>query len=518
MKKLISLVLALMMVLSLAVTAFAADDTTTNNQTVTNGSITIHKINPDADYAIYKLMHLYSYDNVKGAYTYKVDSDWAAFFDTDAAKAYVTVDADNIVSANPNFTVDTAAAFAQLALKYAQEHDIDPEKLSTKQDRSEFNIVQSSDGTSYSGTFSGLSLGYYRVDTSTGALGGLTTTKPTAAITSKNGTPTLDKRVEEDGDAGTGTSAFGDSNTAEIGQIVNFDITIIAQPGAQNYVYHDIMSVGLDLKPETVVVKFHDPDVAGSNVTLIKDTDYELVTGGLTEGCTFEIRFDDNFCKTLNTNDRLYITYSAVVTNKAVIAGTGNENEAWLEFGSDHTTTHDKTTTYTYGFEVIKTDASGNMLDGAEFKLYNEATGGSPRQLAYNKSTGVYRLATKAVDGEELTDTIKVVKDANGNNIVRVVGLDNGTYYLEETKVPDGYNPLTSRKAFTISGGNIYADLGDDHTYVSGSGVHVENKTGATMPETGGMGTTLFITIGAMMVMAAGVLLVTKKRMSMIED
>ena len=100
---------------------------------------------------------------------------------------------------------------------------------------------------------------------------------------------------------------------------------------------------------------------------------------------------------------------------------------------------------------------------------------------------------------------------------VWVDGLDNGTYYLEEVITPAGYNQLTSRQKFIIADSNLNAVF-NDSIYSTGSGVHVVNKTGTMLPETGGMGTVLFITFGTMVVLATGVLLVTKKRMSMIRE
>ena len=106
-----------------------------------------------------------------------------------------------------------------------------------------------------------------------------------------------------------------------------------------------------------------------------------------------------------------------------------------------------------------------------------------------------------------------VVKDGK----VRVVGFDNGTYYLEETDAPDGYNKLTARQKFIISDGNLDATFNGE-TYSTGSGVHVVNKTGSMLPETGGIGTVIFTVLGSAVVLVTGVVLVTKKRMSKIAD
>ena len=106
-----------------------------------------------------------------------------------------------------------------------------------------------------------------------------------------------------------------------------------------------------------------------------------------------------------------------------------------------------------------------------------------------------------------------VVKDGQ----VRVVGFDNGTYYLEETVVPNGYNKLAGRQKFIISDKNLDAIFNDD-VFSVGSGVHVVNKAGTMLPETGGLGTLLFTLLGGSTVLGTGVVLVTKKRMSKIED
>lgn len=119
-----------------------------------------------------------------------------------------------------------------------------------------------------------------------------------------------------------------------------------------------------------------------------------------------------------------------------------------------------------------------------------------------------YRRAREDEPGVEI-----VVK----NGKVRVVGFDNGTYYLEETVSPEGYNKLTARKDFTIADKNLDAkfELG---IYSTGTGVHVVNKTGNMLPETGGFGSTMFITLGGLVVLACGVLLFAKKRMSQIAE
>ena len=483
MKKIISLILALMMILSLAVTAFAAEET---------GSITINGISQDSTYEIYQLLDLESYNTESGAYSYKVNANWTAFFDTADAKAYIAVDEAGYVTWKAAETDAAVAAFAKLALAYAKETGIDP--VQSSENEGQFVL------TGNTGKFSNLSLGYYLVDSTLGALCGLTTTNPDASINAKNAPPTIDKQVQEDS-----TGNWGDSNSADIGQTVNFRTTINVHAGAENYVLHDKMSAGLTFDK---VSKIEHLNPENSTTTQVPDTMYTVVTAGLTDGCTFEVRFTQEFCDHLKTNDKVIVYYEAMLNRNAIVAADGNPNEAALEYGEHNKTTADMTTTKTYGFDLVKTDSQNKLIDGAEFRIYDAATGGNEVKVVLMDDGVTYRRARADEEGVSIK-----VKDGQ----VRIVGFDNGTYYLEETKSPEGYNQLTARQSFTIADGNLDAVF-NDGIFSTGSGVHVVNKTGSMLPETGGMGTTLFITIGAMMVMAAGCLLVTKKRMSMIED
>lgn len=504
MKKLISIAMILMLVLSCTVAAFAVQNVT-NGEVVENGTITIAGANKDYDYALYKLLHLDTYDNANGAYTYKVEEKWAGFFATSEALAYVSIDGSGYVS-----WVDGAdvVQFAKDALAYAEANGIAPEA-----DTDSANFSFNPNG---GGAFTGLSLGYYLVDTSMGSLCGLTTAKPDGFIAAKNGVPTIDKNVQEDSHVGTGTAEYGSSNTADIGQEVNFDITIYAQAGAENYVYHDMMDAGLDMKAGSIQVIHHYGNVTN---TLTAGVDYIYVESpadcDLEDwDCTFEIQFTKEFLDTVKSNDKIYIRYTAIVNDEAVIGGEGNQNAGDLTYGDNHKTTVDTTTTYTYGFEIYKTDADMKPLQGAEFKLLDENK--EEITLAYDPTTDTYRRATRLVDEEVWCDNTIVVSNANG--LAKVVGLDNGIYYLRETKAPDGFKILTTDKEFIISGNNLYADRADDGTISVGSAVHVENNKGVTLPETGGIGTLLFVVLGGGVALCTGVVLVTKKRMTKFAD
>ena len=478
MKRMASLLLALIMVFAMTVTVFA-DET---------GSITINGVSEHNTYEIYRLLDLESYDTEVGAYSYKVNSNWTGFFGTDEAKAYMTVGSDGYVTWIAAEDDDTVAAFAKKALAYAKANGIAPVKSSETE--GQFVTVETS------GTFSGLELGYYLVDSTVGALCGLTTTNPDASINAKNGIPTIDKQVQEDS-----TGNWGDNNTADIGQTVYFRTTINVHAGAENYVLHDEMSEGLTFlqvsKVEHVIpgTTTTDDQVTAENYTVVEDS--------LSDDCTFEVRFTKDFCDTLETNDKIIVYYQAMLNRNAVIAGEGNPNKTWLDYGEENHTTYDTTVTYTYGIDLVKTDSQNTLIDGAKFRIYDAATDGNEVAVVLMDDGVTNRRARADETGVEIE-----VKDG----LVRIDGFDNGTYYLEETAAPAGYNQLSERQKFIISDANLDSVFNGD-IFSTGSGVHVVNKTGSMLPETGGIGTTIFYIIGGCLVFGAVVLMITKKRM-----
>ena len=498
MKKAISFMLVVILALAMSMTAFAAGE---------KGSITINGVSTDNTYEIYKLLDLESYNSETGVYSYTVNSAWEDFFATGEGSNYFTIDAQDYATWTAAEDDDTVAAFAKAALAYAKANSISPVKSSDN--TGEFVI------TGTTGKFADLELGYYLVDSTMGALCGLTTTNPNASINAKNGTPIVDKQVKEDS-----TDQWGAHNTADVGQSVEFRVTIDVHAGAENYVLHDKMSAGLTFQGVTKI----EHVIPGQETHDTTADKYQVVTSGLTDDCTFEVRFTQAFCDSLETNDKVIVYYTAMLNRKAVIAEGGNLNETWLDYGEGNHTTHDATQTYTYGFDIIKTDGQFKLIDGAEFKIYDAATGGTEigvvplmedddtTPVLDTNGNPVYRRAR--ADEQAGGKTVSIVVK---NGKIRVVGFDNGTYYLEETVTPAGYNQLATRQKFIIADGNLNATF-NGAIYSTGSGVHVVNKSGTMLPETGGMGTVLFISFGMMVVLAAGILLVTKKRMSMIQD
>ncbi|MBQ6824115.1 MAG: isopeptide-forming domain-containing fimbrial protein [Clostridia bacterium] len=499
MKKLFAVLTIAMMLLAMAVPTLAADE---------KGSITINSIDTTATYEIYKLLDLESYNVTSGAYSYKVNAAWVDFFSTEDALKYVAIDAAGYVTWIKGESDEDVAAFAKLALAYAEENDIAPVKSSTVD--GDMVVSDNAETGKKSGKFSDLELGWYLIDSSVGALCGLTTTNPNAAINAKNGVPTIDKQVLEDS-----TEQWGDTNSADMGQTVYFRVTINVHAGAQNYVLHDVMSEGLTFDKVSKIE--HIVPGTTSTTTELTADQYDVFTApgitdgtadDTTDGCTLDVRFDNDFTDDLNTNDKLIVYYQAMLNRKAVVAGEGNPNTAYLSYGEGHKTNEDQTKTYTYGFDLVKTDSQNTLLDGAKFKIYDALTGGNEIAVVLMDDGVTYRRAREDETGVEI--------EVKGGQ-VRLVGFDNGTYFLEETVAPDGYNKLNARQRFIISDANLDATF-IDGIFSSGSGVHVVNKTGSMLPETGGLGTTLFVVLGGIAVLGAGVLLFAKKRMSQIAE
>jgi len=495
------------LVFSFATTTAFADEPT--------GSIVVNNYREDVEIKIYKLLDLgESYDVDSGKYPYTMTDDWKDFFTTGEGADYITIDSTtNAITWKGVENDARVAEFAKKALEYAKNNSIAAIETSKSLGVVGAKVVPAENGAI---KFINLDLGYYLVDSTMGALCGLTTTNPEGVITAKNGVPTVTKQVKEDL-----TGQWGQTNTADIGQEIEFRATINVHAGAQNYVLHD----DLNDKFKFIGVTKIEHITSSSTTTYTEDSaenpliaiatvknpsDCEEHNG---KTCDFGVEFKSSFCDDLKTNDRVIIYYTAKLNNDANIGNeTGNINTVWLSFGETHYTAFNETTTYTYGFDIVKTDNNNTLIDGAKFRVYDAATDGNEIAFIASKvedgKVTEYRIANEDETGEEI-----VV--AGGK--VRVVGLDNGTYYLEETATPNGYNTLAARQSFTISDENLYATFTGE-IYSKGSGVHVINKTGSMLPETGGMGTMMFIVIGTITVLGAGILLVTKKRMSMIED
>ena len=221
----------------------------------------------------------------------------------------------------------------------------------------------------------------------------------------------------------------------------------------------------------------------------------------------------------MQANDKIIVTYSATLNENAKVGTEGNKNKTLLKYGEkiDLETKPSETTTKTYEVPVFKytLDADGitqKGLGGAIFKLTKTDDKTAPSIKLIKTSTGTekdtYRVAKSGETGTVDTITTSSTGDDKGKFTIK--GLDADTYYLTETKQPDGYNKLSAPIKIVINEDGTIT-IGESTSTVNQ--VEVENKSGSLLPHTGGMGTTLFYIFGAILVIGSGVVLITKKRM-----
>ena len=476
----LALLLALVLILGLVVTGFAEG---------AGNTITVENAVSKQTYKIYKMLDL-SVSAEKDAFSYTVNSDWDDFFkagtETTTAgpgNAYVTIDDQGYVAWNANKEI---AEFAKAAETFANTLP-STACIGTETPTTDGNI-----------TFSNLAPGYYLVTSSLGtnAIVDTTPTKQTVTIGEKNQAPSNKKEVKEDS-----TDTYGKVNDADIGDKIEFKSTITAQAGAKKYVFHDKMSSGLTLIPDPITV-------STNNSTVNAENNYKLKTSGLSDGCAFEIEFEQSFCDKLTAGQEIIITYAATLNANAVVGTGGNTNTSKVSYGDNATATPDSTTkTYTWSFDVEKhaQDENGKVLANAEFVLLNS----DKTEVAVFNNNGLFSSwETTTEQTSTWADNNKLKTGDDGKFVVK--GLDAGTYYLKEIQAPAGYNKLKGPVEVKIEPNK------DDTTHtitLVPVTMKVVNQTGAEMPSTGGIGTTVFYVVGGILVVGAAVLLVTKKRM-----
>lgn len=518
MKKLSKILVAIMvlsMLATFAIPTFAAG----------TGSITINNAVVGQTYTIYKMADLESYDSVAGNYSYLVNDYWKAFFLSHS----VNVDATNHIEYTS--TIVNAAGFAADAVAYATA----PEANATNTPSVTITA------TSNTVVFSGLDLGYYCIDSSQGAVCGLTNTDPDGTVNEKNGTPIIEKFVKEDS-----TGDWEHTSDDHLGAVVPFQIEVTKVAGAVNYIVGDNLSDGLTLDPDlaTNIEVLFGTDltgVAGTHYTLYVNNgvpaDWEATLAGLgmsAEQITalaayeFVVAMDNATVANMVDGAEIIIRYTATLNENAYVGTTGNPNEATLIYGNDPKSMLDpvKTITYVWDFQVYKytnADGSKKPLADAQFSIYelNPETnpGATAMWLKFIETNAdgvdVYEHVHNPADTTGLTQVI-TTNGTTGKFIIR--GLDSGTYWMKEIAAPAGYHMLRSLVEIKIGTIGSYSDYSLDYSVSDTVDGYIEvlNSTGVVLPETGGIGTMLFITFGSILVLSMGVLLVVKKRMSQV--
>lgn len=424
--------------------------------------------------------------------------------------------------------------------------------------------------TATSVTVSDLSYGYYLVYDDTDLSGDgtsavrsavmLSNVNKDAVITLKANRPQILKQIKKHNEE------YGKGTSVSIGDTVTFKITTVVPSHTlyTDYTYYveDVMHDGLVLDVDSIKVYQNDIELEG---------DFTLTTTGLSEGVDFKVDFtalmndDDKY----EIGDELVIIYDAKVTN-AIQAQKANQNTAKLTYSNDPTaptstgSVSDVANVYSYQFVFTKfaEDTHGVLtnvrLAGAEFKLFRVVEGQEDQLITFttiektHESTeegGQATTYTQYVVAEGSTGSIDTLTTHNkgeatislghlnmGGHLgdVSIFGLAEGTYKLVETKAPDGY--VIADKPFKIKIEDQIGELGSVGTLtvtgqydgeigniVNTNGIaesiltvwaEITNRPGSALPETGGIGTTLFTVLGVILMAGAVAFFISRKRNS----
>lgn len=515
-------------------TVFGLAATTVATANAAGGNATLTVSTTDAKFAgktvnAYKMFSA----TVSGdgqAVSYTLTDEWKPFFKnstasglTDVTDANINDKANDYVS---KLTGNALVAFATKASNWAQT------KANNITVGATATVSADASNSKYTATFTGLDYGYYVVAVPGATLANASSqyatlvsvhsTSVTAEI--KGNLPTVDKKVQVNG---TGK----DATDAKIGDTLTFTLTStipdMSAYSTYTFNFKDTLSKGLTFGQVTSV------KVEGANSPLTVNTDYTVTTPTASNNNTLTVAMKDFKTKQqVNAGKKITVTYTATLNKDAVVGGAGNVNSATIQYSNNPSTNGtgesepSKVRVFTYGFTVDKytgdqyTDAA-TRLAGAKFTLAPK--NGDPMsfvQVNAGSATAnaVYRVA-KA--GETGTTTITTPE----NGKVDFQGLKNGEYTLTETEAPAGYNKLASAIGVKVDGRNDGTDTTNATvtiTYNNDNGsvygehasngvIPVRNKSGVTLPGTGGMGTIAFTVIGVL-VIALGVAWTLKRK------
>lgn len=540
-KRIVSLLLAAIMVVAMSMTVLAAP--TAGDKTITiNNSKTGHT---------YKAYQIFQgrLESSEGKMILS-DIDWGE-----------GVDGTNLLTATTSATGDLAGKFTgcTTAAAIAEKLETDTDITTDSKYMDAFAAIVAEhlkEDKAYTSTYadnkytiSNVQPGYYFIKDNNKVTGYDASTKymvkvtTDAEITPKSSFPTLKKKVKENVKYKETTYGEGYNDIADynMGDDVPFKLIgtlpeTLSDYTSYTYTFHDKLPTGLTLNADIkVMIYANKQDTTGKDATeaFEKNTINE-------DGCSFELVCNNvkNISGISVTKDSIIeVTYTATLNTNATVGGDGNINEAWVTYSNNPNTsgeygetTHDKVIVFTYALNVTKVDNQTEpaALTGAEFKLKNEAG----KWAVLNADGKVTGWEDEEKDGSALKAD---------DNVHKIIGLDAGTYYTKETKAPTGYNLPKNEFKLTVTADTDnkqnWNETTADAWKTDGSGlkitvtgdeaaagtmdykadghvkVTVKNSKGATLPETGGIGTTIFYVIGIILVAGAGLILVTKRRM-----
>jgi len=491
------LVLALTFTVAVPTLSIAADPT---------GSITIKNAIEDKSFKVFKVLDIkYSGTGESKAYTYTLDNDWVNFFigETAPGKEFLTLTYEsglqqlryNNKTYYININETNVAAFVNKAQEYA---------LTTP-------VTVDGSGTVTKGATSvkidNLALGYYlvypedaKMKAGASTICSLTMMDSDVDVNVKADYPGFEKEV--------------DDQDVEVGQIVTYTITS-AVPDTTGYktypfVFTDKMTEGLTFNAEIANFTVKIDGTAISVPDTGKGTTLEIKDNGFT--LTFDMTKYQN-----NKGNTLEIIYKAKVNKNAICNYT--ENHADLEYGHTPTVVPPQNIPVYSSKIVVFKHKEGDesvQLSGAKFVLIKKGEGGAESYFKTDATSGDVSWVAKdskgAIDSVEKAQTYGVnIGTTDSNGECTFEGLESGTYYLREIESPVGYNLLTTDVTVNVRAPN--SDNPDKPVGVSVTS-KVANSSGGTLPETGGMGTTIFYLLGGLLVVGAVVAFITRRRMS----
>ncbi len=343
-------------------------------------------------------------------------------------------------------------------------------------------------------------------------------------IADKSAKPTVDKQVhDEEADAEYGhNNGWGETADHAMNESFQFKLiaTLPADPDFAAYetykvVFNDTMSTGVTFE-SIGSVKVNGTDV----------TDYTCTAKAGDAGTSWTLTIADikKYDNNLADGAVIEVIYNAHLNENAAVGNIDtNKNTVYLQYSNNPNiggeeelgkTTEDTVWVFTYEMKNTKVDGDNKALADAGFKLYSDEACETEVPVIYDTTLQAYRLTKGTEAGVEM-------KSAKESGVFNIVGLDVGTYYLKETTTPAGYNTCAVVKV-EITAVHVEDESKSTATTAivmkqDGANTSINtivNKAGAVLPETGGMGTTIFYAVGGVLVVAAVVLLVTKKRAS----
>lgn len=413
MKKVLSLILTVIMVLAMAVPTYA-------------GTITIGNAVNGQTYSAYKIFDVEVVgDGDNATYAYRIDSrtsDWFTVIESYlAGEGKGEFELRQVDDTTEYDVIWTESSFTQ-----ADAADLAEYLNANKEGKT---VDATATAKSGSATIQTDEPGYYFVDSSMGALCALNTVNDTQTIDEKNAAPEVEKKILED-------ETEQSEISKKVGDKVEFQITITAGGQADTtYVLHDSMSDGLTFDEDsTIQVKVKGTPVDTDNYSISREN-HNCTSNPQIENCTFEIAFNQEYTSSLEKGTEIVVTYSAIINEDAIkdvnLDGSMSEtNKVTLQYGNSFTVDSDDTQVVVklYQFDIVKTDTNKAFLNGAEFALYEGENQIDLVKASTNGNVNVYRPAT---DAEKIVEGFESAPIEAG--IAKIIGLENITYNLVET-------------------------------------------------------------------------------------